>query len=62
MLYDSENCPCLITDCDLYRKCDECKERHHSSDRYPLTACEICDRDGCEYANPAVSKRSYIDL
>ncbi len=54
MLYDSENCPCLNIDCDLYRKCDECIERHRSSDRYPLTACEICDRDGCEYANPAV--------
>ncbi len=52
MIYNAENCPCLNLDCDLYRQCDKCMERHHSSERYPWTACEICDREGCEKVDP----------
>ncbi len=52
MLYDSENCPCTNYNCDLYKQCEECIARHHSSEEYPLTACEICEREHCERANP----------
>lgn len=52
MLYCSEKCPCSNTDCDLYRKCDACTARHHSSEKYPMTACEICEREGCAVVNP----------
>ncbi len=52
MLYCKETCPCLNTACDLYQNCGACIERHHSSEQYPLTACEICEREGCEKADP----------
>ena len=51
-LYCSEECPCLNTDCDLYRNCDACVARHHSSEKYPMTACEICKKEGYAKANP----------
>ncbi len=50
--YCAAECPCLNTKCDLYKNCDACIERHHSSERFPLTACEICDKEKCETANP----------
>ena len=52
MLYDPKNCTCLNVDCDLYLNCEECINRHHSSRKYPLTACEICKQEGCEKAEP----------
>ena len=52
MLYEAEKCQCLNTKCDLYKNCEECIKRHHSSARYPLTACEICEKEGCEKADP----------
>lgn len=51
-MYCAEKCPCLNTGCDLYKKCEECVKRHHASAKYPLTACEICQKEGCESANP----------
>lgn len=50
--YHAEECPCLNTGCDLYRKCPECIERHHSSPKFPMTACEICEKEGCSEADP----------
>jgi len=55
-LYDARNCPCLNVACDLYKKCDECVKRHHASHRFPLTACEICKKEGCDKADPRVYK------
>ena len=52
MLYDSANCPCANVKCDLFRKCDACIERHHSSEKYPMTSCEICKKEGCDKADP----------
>ena len=57
VLYNADNCPCLNVNCDLYKKCDECIKRHHSSSKYPLTACEICQKDGCEKVNPEKYQR-----
>lgn len=56
MLYCAEKCPCLNTKCDLYKRCTECIERHHASDKYPLTACEICEKSDCEQADPRKQK------
>jgi phage terminase large subunit GpA-like protein len=52
MLYCGDKCPCLNTGCDLYRQCDACVARHHASTKYPLTACEICAKEGCTTADP----------
>lgn len=52
-LYHAACCPCMNINCDLYMKCDECIKRHHSSSKYPLTACEICKAEGCKQVNPA---------
>ena len=52
MLYDSANCPCTNVNCDLYKNCEACVKRHHSSEKYPMTSCEICEKEGCEKANP----------
>ncbi|MCH3950970.1 MAG: hypothetical protein LKE33_08595 [Acidaminococcus sp.] len=51
-LYFGEECPCLNTECDLYRNCVKCAARHHASEKYPLTACEICQKEGLEKVNP----------
>lgn len=53
ILYNAESCPCLNVNCDLYKKCDECIKRHHSSAKYPLTACEICKKEGYTQVHPA---------
>ena len=53
MLYNPSSCPCLNVKCDLYQNCEACIKRHHASERFPLTACEICDKEGCDKANPA---------
>ena len=52
MLYDSASCPCMNATCDLYRNCKACIERHHASAKYPMTACEICEKEDCERADP----------
>jgi hypothetical protein len=52
MLYCSEKCPCVNTDCDLYKNCDACVKRHHSLKKYPMTACEICEKEGYAKADP----------
>ena len=52
MLYDSANCPCTNVNYDLYKNCRECIGRHHASETYPMTSCEICEKEGFEKANP----------
>lgn len=52
-LYDAAHCPCLNVKCDLYQNCEPCIARHHASAKYPLTACEICARDGCAQVDPS---------
>lgn len=54
MLYNPKTCPCLNVKCDLYKNCKECIKRHHSSSKYPMTACEICEKEGCDKAHPGI--------
>ncbi|MCD2435089.1 hypothetical protein LQE88_03640 [Acidaminococcus sp. NSJ-142] len=39
-LYDPSTCPCPRTSCPRFAQCEPCIAFHHSSKKYPLTACE----------------------
>lgn len=58
--YCPEACPCKNTGCDLYRNCEECVKRHHASEKYPLTACEICEKEGWDQADPVAYFRGRL--
>ena len=50
--YCPYECVCTNVNCDLYKKCEECVLRHHSSYKWILTACEICEKENLENADP----------